>query len=65
VKYLYTSKGTFLRVNNNNENFSSDVLHFSGKSQKKVQDSCWYFRICANVQVSELQCGNTLQNSVP
>jgi hypothetical protein len=22
---------------------------------KKVLDSCWYFRICANVQVSELQ----------
>ncbi len=52
---LDTSKGTFLRVNNNNENFSSDVLYFLGKNLKKVQDSCWYFRICANIQVSELQ----------
>jgi hypothetical protein len=50
-----TSKGTFLRVNNNNEKFSSDILYFLGKNLKKVQDSCWYFRICANIQVSELQ----------
>jgi hypothetical protein len=49
------SKGTFLRVNNNNEKFSSDILYFLGKNLKKVQDSCWYFRICANIQVSELQ----------
>jgi hypothetical protein len=43
-----TSKGTFLRVNNNNESFLRE-------KPKKGQDSCWYFRICANVQVSELQ----------
>jgi hypothetical protein len=54
-RFRSTSKGTFLRVNNNNENFSSDVLYFLGKNLKKVQDSCWFFRICANIQVSELQ----------
>ena len=41
------SKETFLRVNNNNEKFTSDV--FIWKYLKNVQDSCWYFRICANV----------------
>jgi hypothetical protein len=50
-----TSKGTFLRVNNNNKNFNSGVLFFLRENLKKVQDSCWYCKICANVQVFELQ----------
>jgi hypothetical protein len=48
-----TSKATFLRVNNNNENFSVDVLYFVRENLKRVQESWWNFRIFAKVQVSE------------
>jgi hypothetical protein len=49
-----SSEATFLRVNNNNDNFSSDgVLYFVRENLKKVQESHWNFRIFANVQVSE------------
>ncbi len=47
------SKAPVLRVNNNNDNLSIDVLYFVPENLKKVQESCWYFRIFAKVQVSE------------
>ena len=40
-------------VNNNKDNFSIDVLYFVPEKLKKVQESCWNFRIFAKVQVSE------------
>jgi hypothetical protein len=48
-----SSKATFLRVNNKNDNFSIDVLYFVRENLNKVQESCWNFRIFAKVQVSE------------
>ncbi len=52
---ICTSEATLLRINNNNENFSTDVLYFVGENLKIVQEeSRWYFRIFAEVQVSEL-----------
>ncbi len=50
---LSSSKATFLRANNNSDNFSIDVLYFVPENLKKVQESCWNFRIFAKVQVSE------------
>ena len=35
-----TSKAPVLRVNNNNDNFSIDVLYFVPENLKKVQESC-------------------------
>jgi hypothetical protein len=49
----YTSKAPVLRVNNNNVNFSIDVLYFVPENLKKVQESCSNFRIFAKVQVFE------------
>jgi hypothetical protein len=35
-----TSKAPVLRVNNNNDNFSIDVLYFVQENLEKVQESC-------------------------
>jgi hypothetical protein len=35
-----TSKAPVLRVNNNNDNLSIDVLYFVPENLKKVQESC-------------------------
>jgi hypothetical protein len=37
---LGTSKAPVLRENNNNVNFSIDVLYFVPENLKKVQESC-------------------------
>jgi hypothetical protein len=37
---LSSSKAPVLRVNNNNVNFSIDVLYFVPENLKKVQESC-------------------------
>ena len=38
--FMPTSKAPVLRVNNNNDNFSIDVLYFVPENLKKVQESC-------------------------
>jgi hypothetical protein len=39
-EHCITSKAPVLRENNNNVNFSIDVLYFVPENLKKVQESC-------------------------